>query len=148
MSLLLSKNYGSSVTKFKTSVANFVLFLLSLWIVGGSLCNMFLSQGGGRTTAMLPSLRPDLLSRLPRPVPLPKSPSLSSSRPAVSVPCSPLSPPPPTPSLRPPAQPFYLLFPLVCLLVPSRVAVPPAPVRCAPSSPTCCCTVDNGKEEE
>ena len=64
-SQLLSMNYGSSVTKFKTSVANFVLFVLSLLIVGGSLCNMFLSQGGGRTTAMLPSLRPDLLSRPP-----------------------------------------------------------------------------------
>ena len=36
-SLLLSMNYQSSVTKFKTSVANFVLILLSLWIVGGGL---------------------------------------------------------------------------------------------------------------
>ena len=34
-SQLLSMNYGSSVTKFKTSVAGFVLFLLSLWIVWG-----------------------------------------------------------------------------------------------------------------
>ena len=61
MSLLLSKNYGSSVTKFKASVANFVLFLLSLWIAGGSLCNMFISEGGGKT-AMLPSLRPNVFS--------------------------------------------------------------------------------------
>ena len=65
MSLLLSKNYGSSVAKFKTSVANFVLFLLSLWIVGGSLCNMFLSQGGGRTTVGGP-LRSEVFSKLSR----------------------------------------------------------------------------------
>ena len=35
--LLLSMNYRSSVTKLKTNVANFVLFLLSIWVVGGGL---------------------------------------------------------------------------------------------------------------
>ena len=57
------------------------------------------SQGGGRTTTMLPSLRPDLLSRSPRLSPLPArlSPPLCclAARPSQSLTC-------PAPRLRPP----------------------------------------------
>ena len=57
------------------------------------------SQGGGRTTTMLPSLRPDLLTRLPRPVPLPARLSLPLCRLAAQLSQSLARP---SPRLRPP----------------------------------------------
>ena len=150
MSLLLSKNYGSSVTKLKTSVANFVLFLLSLWIVGGSLCNIFLSQGGGRTTAMLPRLRPGLLSRPPclphchRPPVKSPAPLLRPSRPLLPLLSSPpRTPANPSPSSSLPPAPLPCPSLLFVVAVPARgrpVTSCPAPPR-----PAYCHALDDWK---
>ena len=110
------------------------------------------SQGGGRTTAMLPSLCPDLVlscpSRLP-PLPAHLIPPLCclAARPFKSL-AHPRSLHPPVSFLRPAAQPSTFF---------SRSPAPLSrPVllrrlhhsRCVPPRPACCCTVDNGREEE
>ena len=109
------------------------------------------SQGGGRTTAMLPSLRPGLLSHPPCPPPLPAHLSpprcCLDARPFESL-ARPRSPPPPTPFLRPAAYPSTsssrLPTPLLHPVLLRRLRRS----RCVPPSPARCCTVDNGKEEE
>ena len=113
--------------------------------------NISQSQGGDRTTTMLSSLHPDLLSPPPCPPPLSThlSPPLCclAALPFESL-GRPRSPPPPDPFLRPAAHPSTSSY-----RSPARLPCPvllrrPRRSRCVPPSPACCCTVHNGKEEE
>ena len=104
------------------------------------------SQGGGRTTAMLPSLLPDLLACPSCPPPLPgrlSFPLCFFRRPPVSAPCPPPLPSSARPSISSSPSPTYPPCPALCCCA-ARVGrshyVPPGPAYC--------CTVDNGKEEE